>query len=127
MRTIFIALLIFTGLLSAGAQTPDSLYLMPRPQSVKINDGRFLFTTQFTIGVNGQVSPKMTAAANRFFLQLGKRTGVNFPQEYITASDNKADAQLVIRFGKAVLPQIGMDESYSLSITPANITLTAAT
>ena len=73
MRNIFIALLIFTGILSANAQTADSLYLMPRPQSVRLNEGKFLFTAQFTIGIEGPVSERLTAAVNRFYLQLGKR------------------------------------------------------
>jgi len=127
MRIIFTSLLIFTGILSAGAQTTDSLYLMPRPQSVKINDSRFLFTTQFTIGTQGPASRKLTAAVNRFYLQLGKRSGIYFPQEYITASDNNADAQLSVRYSKEVSPQIGVDESYSLSISSTKIALSAAT
>jgi len=127
MRIIFISLLIFTGILSAGAQSPDSLYLMPRPQSVTIKDGRFLFTTQFTIGTNGPASVKLTAAVNMFYLQLGKRTGVYFPQEFITAADNNVDAQMSVSFGKTVLAQIGVDESYSLSVSPSKIVLTAAT
>jgi hexosaminidase len=83
MRTIFTALLIFTGILSAGAQTSDSLYLMPRPQSARINNGRFIFTNQFTIGISGPVNPRLTAAVNRFYLQLGKRTGIYFPRNLL--------------------------------------------
>ena len=127
MRTIFTALLIFTGFLSAGAQTPDSLYLMPRPVSVKINDSRFLITPQFTIGMQGPASAKLTAAVNRFYMQLGKRTNLLFSQEYITASDNDPGAQLSVSFGKTVLPEIGADESYSLSVSPAKIVIKAAT
>jgi len=127
MRSIFITMVVFTGILSATAQSPDSLYLMPQPQSVKINKGRFFFTPQFTIGVGSPASTKITAAVNRFYLQLGKRTGIYFPQEYITATDNNANAQLSVIVGKAVLAQIGIDESYSLNISPTKITLKAAT
>jgi hexosaminidase len=127
MRTIFTLLLIVTGILSVNAQTADSLYLMPYPKSVKLQDGRFIFTPQFTIGIEGPVSNKLTAAVNRLYLQLGKRTGIYFPQEYITASDNKADAQLSVRFIKTVAPQIGVDESYQLTVSSTKITLTAAT
>jgi hexosaminidase len=127
MRNVFIALLVFTGFFSAKAQAPDSLYLMPRPQSVKISEGKFLFTTQFTIGVQGPESARLTSAVNRFYLQLGKRTGILFPQEFITAADNKADAQMTVHFDKAVSPQIGVDESYKLSVSSNKITLTANT
>ncbi len=127
MRTILTALLIFTGILSANAQTVDSLYLMPQPQSVKITNGRFLFTTGFTIGIEGPVSSKLTDAVNRFYLQMGKRTGIYFPQEYITATDNKTDAQLLVRFDETVSPQIGMDEHYTLNVSSNKIMLMAKT
>jgi hexosaminidase len=127
MRSILTTLLLFTGILTASAQTADSLHLMPQPQSVKPQTGRFIFTPQFITGIEGPVSLKLIAAANRFYQQAAKRSGIYFPQEYITASDNKADAQLSIRYNKTIAPQIGMDESYNLSITPAKITLTAAT
>jgi len=86
MRTILTALLIFTGILTANAQTADSLYLMPQPQSVKLQTGKFIFSPQFTVGIEGPVSQKLIAAANRFYQQSAKRTGIYFPQEYITAA-----------------------------------------
>src|SRR5260221_4445863 len=110
MRTIFTVLLLFTGFLSVKGQSTDSLYLVPGPQSVSIRDGKFIDTTKFTIGIEGPASEKLTAAVNRFYLQLGKRTGIYFPQEYITAADNKADAQFSLRFTKAEKPGIGIDE-----------------
>jgi len=127
MRTIFTVLILLTGILSVKSQSTDSLYLMPRPQSVRINDGRSVFTNQFAIGVNGPVSSKLTAAVDRFYLQLGKRTGIYFSQEFITATDNNADAKLSVSFSKAVLPAIGIDESYKLSVSTDKIILTANT
>ncbi|MBB3054533.1 beta-N-acetylhexosaminidase [Mucilaginibacter gotjawali] len=127
MRIIFTTLLIFSGLLSAGAQAPDSLNLMPRPQAVKLQTGKFVFTGRFAIGINGPGSPKLIAAANRFYLTLGKRTGVVFPQEYISGKENPADAQLTISYQKSINAAIGMDESYTLTVTPEKIALTAPT
>jgi hexosaminidase len=127
MRTIFTALLIFTIIIPASAQTADSLYLMPRPQSTTIGAGRFLFSNKFTIGITGTVSTKLTAAVNRFYLQLGKRTAIYFPQEYITASDTKTVAQMIVRADKAVAAEIGADESYKLSISAGKISISAAT
>jgi hexosaminidase len=127
MRAIFTVLLLLTGFLSVKGQSTDSLYLMPRPQSVRLQNGKFMFTPQFTIGVNGPVSEKLIAAVNRFYLQLGKRTGIYFPQEYITATDNNAEAQLSVRFSKTVLPEIGVDESYTLGVSSSKIVLIATT
>jgi len=100
---------------------------MPRPASVKLTEGTFNFTPQFTIGIEGPESEKLTAAVNRFYSQIGKRTGIYFPQEYITPTNKNPGAQLVVSFQKAVLPQIGMDESYHIAVTHQNITLTATT
>lgn len=127
MRSIITALFIITGLLSAGAQTTDSLYLMPRPQSVKTGQGQFTFTNQFTIGIEGPASEKLIAGANSFYQQAGKRTGIFFPQEYISTTDNNPNAQLTVRVGKTILPAVGMDESYSLSISSSKIILSANT
>jgi hexosaminidase len=127
MRFIFIALLLFTGILSASAQGADSLYLMPRPQSVQLQNGRFIFSNQFTVGISGPESTKLNAAVNRFYVQAQKRTGIFFPQEYITAADNKTGAQLSIHFDKVVPPQVGMDESYKLTVSTQKISLTANT
>ncbi len=127
IRNIFTALLIFAGILSVRAQNADSLNLMPRPQSVKLQNGRFTFNDHFTIGIKGAESAKLVAAANRFYLQLGKRTGIYFPQEYITAADNNAGAQLLISCSKSISPEMAMDESYNLNVSSSKITLTANT
>jgi len=127
MRTIFTTLLIFSGLLSAGAQTPDSLNLMPQPQAVKLQTGKFVFTSKFAISINGPGSPKLIAAVNRFYLQVGKRTGIILPQEYISGKENPADAQLTISYQKNIVPAIGMDESYAIKVSPGKITLAAPT
>ncbi|SHN34514.1 beta-N-acetylhexosaminidase [Mucilaginibacter sp. OK098] len=127
MHKLFTLLLIFTGILSANAQSTDSISLMPWPQSVKLQSGRFVFTDKFTVGLNGPVSEKLTGSINRFYQQVGKRTGLYLPQEYITVADNNTNAQLVINFKKTILPAIGVDESYTLSVSSAKITISAAT
>ena len=125
----FVITLLLTGcsIFFAMAQPIDTLNLLPRPQSTKISEGKFLFTTQFTIAIHGVASEKLTAAINRFYIQLGKRTGLYFPQEFITAADNKADAQLSVNCEEVASAQIGVDESYKLMVTAAKITLTAKT
>jgi hexosaminidase len=58
---------------------------------------------------------------------LGRRTGIYLPQEFISAADNQADAQLSISFNKSIEPVIGMDESYSLTVKGDKIILHAVT
>ena len=109
------------------AQAPDSLLLMPRPQTVKINAGRLYFNAQFSIGIHGPGSTKLMATVNRFYQVLGKRTGIYFSQEFISNADNKPRSTLSVTYIKTEVPHIGMDESYTLEVTGIGITLNAAT
>jgi len=123
LLTLFISLVAF----SLFAQTADTLNLMPVPQSVKTISGRFNFTGKFSIGITGPESGKFIAAINRFYKQLGRRTGIIFSQEFISAADNQTGAQIFIHYDKAIVPVIGMDESYTLKVNASQITLDAAT
>jgi len=127
MKRIFFTLTLTCSIFCALAQPADTLNLMPRPQAVKINEGKFIFATQFNIGIDGPESPKLVAAVNRFYIQLGKRTALYFPQEFITRADNKPDAKLSIHFDETVAAQIGADESYQLNVSSNQITLSAKT
>jgi hexosaminidase len=126
-RIAFFTLLICLGAATTFAQPTDTLNLLPRPLSVTINAGRFTFNADFAIGIKGPESAKFIAAINRFFQQLGRRVNINFPQEFISAGDNNANARLFITYGQTIEPAIGMDESYSLKVNADKITLTAAT
>lgn len=128
MKRIFIFLLL-AGLCTSNlfAQTPDTLNLLPRPQSTHINPGRFVFANNFTIGFSGPQSEKFTMALNRFFQRLGRRLNINFPQEFLSAADNNPNAQLFISYKQAIEPVIGMDESYTLNVTADKISIDAAT
>ncbi len=126
-RILFSALLMSMSAVKALAQNPDTLNLMPRPQSVTIAAGRFNFTASFNIGIKGPESPKFIGAVNRFYRQLGGRVDINFPQEYLSAADNDTSASLFIQYDKTIEAAIGMDESYSLKVEANKITLKAAT
>jgi hexosaminidase len=126
-RILFFALLMRIGATVAIAQNPDTLNLMPRPQSVTIAAGRFNFTADFNIGIKGPESSKFIGAINRFYRQLGRRVDINFRQEYLSAADNDTSASLFIQYDKTIEATIGMDESYSLKAEANKITLKAAT
>ena len=126
-RILFFAFLVCLSAASALAQNPDTLNLMPRPQSVKISTGRFNFTPDFNIGFQGPENAKFSSAINRFYQQLGRRVNINFPQEYLSAADNDANARLFIKYDQAIAPSIGMDESYTSKVDANRITINAAT
>jgi hexosaminidase len=128
MKRILFTCFACLALASASAQSTDTLNIMPLPQSVKTVPGRFVFTSSFTIGVQGPVSEKFTAAINQFYRALGRRTGVYFPQEFIATTINAPGTQqLSVSYDKTIEPVIGMDESYTLSVTSTQIVLKAVT
>jgi len=126
-RFLVPALLISLAVGKSFAQTPDTLNLLPRPQSAKINPGRFTFSDGFTIGFSGPQSDKFVMAVNGFFQRLGRRVNINFPQEFLSSADNKPGAQLFVSYRQAVEPAIGMDESYALKVTADQISINATT
>ncbi len=126
-RNLLFCLFICLSISTSFAQQPDTLNLLPRPQSTKISTGRFTFTADFKIGLGGPGSAKMIAAVNRFYQAVGRRVNLNFSQEFISGSDNDPSAKLFITFDKAFEPAIGIDESYTLKVSPDKITLRAAT
>jgi hexosaminidase len=126
-RILLITMLLYASVMVLFAQQADTLSMLPLPQSVKTMAGRFIFTNHFSIGVKGPESTKLIGAANRFYQLLGRRTGIYFSQEFISAADNQPDAQLFIGYDKTIAPVVGMDESYTLTITNNKISLTAST
>lgn len=126
-RTFIILLFISLSSSSLFAQAPDSLNLLPRPKSVKTEPGRFVFSSNFTIGYSGPASEKFNTTVNLFFQKLGRRVNINFTQEFLSAGDNNSNAQLFINYDQTIEPVIGMDESYSLKVTADKISISAAT
>jgi hexosaminidase len=127
MKNFIITLLLITGALTCRAQVVDSLSVMPWPKSIKTGGSRFTFTSRFTIAINGPKTEMILDAANRFYQQAARRTHLYFPQEYLTAADKLPDAQLSINYKEAILPGIGMDESYLLTVSAERIVINAAT
>ena len=129
ISTTFIGIVVvfFANLTMVSAQETALLNLMPMPNSVKINSGKFVFTDKFLIAVNGPPDASMIQAVNRFYLKLGRKTGLFFPQEFINKGDHNPDAQLQLTFTKSIQPAIGMDESYSIRVTPDKIKVSANT
>lgn len=127
MTNFITAFLLFSSTLACSAQGNDSLLVMPWPKSVKSGGASFIFTKRFTVGINGPESEKILDAANQFYQNAAKRTHLYFSQEYLTASDNQKDAQLIIRFDKSIEPKMGMDESYKVSVSSDKIMIDAAT
>ena len=127
MRNYITAFFLFLSAVACSAQDNDSLLVMPWPKSVKSGGASFIFTNRFTVGIIGPESEKILDAANGFYQHAAERTHLYFSQEYLTASDNQKDAQLIIRFDKSIEPKMGMNESYKVSVSADKIIIDAAT
>jgi len=107
----------------AALAAAESLDLMPVPQKVTPGQGKFQLTADFIAAVSGPAAPRLYGAATRALRHLSGRTGLFFPQDFITAKDDPAKAQLLIVCQRPGKVQLGEDESYELRVAPEQITL----
>jgi hexosaminidase len=126
--TFLFILLLAASLLAGNSKTEaTALNMMPWPSQVKMEEGRFSITPDFTVAVQGMPDDRLYAAASRALRRLSGRTGLFFKQDYVTRTPADAGASLVIlceRPGKVVL---GEDETYSLSVNSNKIEIRCVT
>lgn len=127
MKNFLVAIFLLACTLTCGAQVNDSISLMPWPQSVKMGEGDFKLSKDFTVGITGPKSEKIIDAANCFYQNVAKRTQLYFSQEYVKPTDTLSNAKLTIKYVQSIEPKIGMDESYTLSVTDNKISITSPT
>jgi hexosaminidase len=124
---VFCAFLLMQNL-PILALTTTSLDLMPVPQEIKvINSEGFRLDAGFSVALEGHADARLYKATTRMLRRLSGRTGLFFPQDYITAKSNPTMPQMIIktlRIGDLV---VGEDESYQLTITENQVTLKAET
>lgn len=120
----FLSIAIFN---LAFAQRTTALNLLPVPQTVIIQDGVLPINDQFSVGVKADATDTLLfKAVTRMYQTLNRRTGLEFRQQQITAKEASDSAVLQISVAKKIMPAIGVDESYSIEITPGKIILSAA-
>jgi hexosaminidase len=141
VRTAFLrplghcALAVLASGVILGAATPPVaagpadgiLLLMPVPASVTPGDGRFRVDEGLTIGGPAPVSSRAFKAAARFMSRLAGRTGLFLKQDFLAAQDPAGDGGIRYAFERAGALLPGEDESYSLTVEPARVTLAART
>ena len=101
------------------------LALMPAPAALTTTAGAFSLTATFSVSTAGVDSPRLDSAISRALARLSNKTGLQLPREIA----HNSDTALVIdvRTKDAPVQGIDEDESYSLTVTPQNIHLQAAT
>lgn len=125
MKKLTFLSILFLFAIATNAQQSNALKLMPVPKQVALKQGKFRITSKFTIKIVG--SPTDTIlykAANRAYQTLNRKTGQVFGQLYITPADTLA-AQMQVQAKAKANMEIGLDESYKLTIDANAISLTA--
>ena len=121
-------LALATITLPAAARPGDGvLGLMPVPASVTVQDGRYRVDEGLTIGGPAPVASRAFKAAARFMSRLSGRTGLFFKQDFLAAQAGSAQGGIHYAFDRAGALLPNEDESYSLTVEPARVTLAAKT
>jgi hexosaminidase len=98
--------------------------VMPWPSSIETGSGALAVEAGFRIAVAGKGGPLVERAARRLEARLARQTGLALPDPASPAA--KATLEIRCDGPGRPLPHLGMDESYSLTVTPAGASLQAA-
>ena len=110
-------------LAAAAAGTPRPA-LMPWPSSIERGAGELGVGPDFRAAVAGKGGALVERAAKRFEARLARQTGLVLPSPVAMAE--KATLEIRCDSPGKPLPYLGMDEGYTLTVTPAGATLQAA-
>jgi hexosaminidase len=107
----------------------SSLSLIPVPARVILAGDTFKLAKDFTMAVKGKCHTRMYAGATRALRRLSDRTGLFFPQDFITAENpgNIDTADFVITVKHPGRVKLHENESYRLDVRAEKISLTAET
>src|SRR5690348_5409177 len=87
---------------NAIAQINSAQNLMPVPQEVKIDTGRFVIDQQFHLSLRGTFNRRIYAEASRFIRRMGEKTGYFYDKQgFVSASDTNRNDRLVINITRA--------------------------
>ena len=123
MKKIILLVLVFSTLILGESAVKS---LMPIPRDINIQDGQFRLGENFKIAVTGVDDPRIYKAATRTLRRLSDRTGLFFPQDFITPESEK-NGDFIISVKRTGALIVGEDESYTLEVTPQHISLAAET
>jgi len=114
------------SILFAATSSP-TLKLMPVPVKVELTKGKFRLSDSFTMAVAGEATERLYKYFTRVLRRLSNRTGLFFPQDFITKKTKSDNVDMVINFKRKGKVALNEDESYQLTITPEKIELSSET
>jgi hexosaminidase len=118
---------IFSQTSTGIATTTQTLAVMPLPAEVQFKTGKYRLLTSSTVQIQGNPHGRVYSGASRFLRAVSSRTGLQFGQGYLTAKDSVVSPSIFIQCKRAGKVELGENESYSLTVAPDRITLSAET
>ncbi|MCI0692978.1 family 20 glycosylhydrolase [candidate division KSB1 bacterium] len=126
-RIIFATLALFCSSALLAQEKPTKLELMPMPAKIEFQSGKFSLTDSFKIAITGNPNQRLYSGATRALRRLAGRTGLFFPQDFLRPDVVVDSPALTINCERPGQVKFGEDESYTLTIAPAQILLAAKT
>ena len=124
---VIIFSILFSGLSMSQQANSKTLNLMPYPKSVELTGGEYRLFKTFAIGIKGNPDKRLFSYATRVLRRLSGRTGLFFPQEFITATTAADTFALNIVVSRPGIVKLGEDETYKLNIAKDKIELKSVT
>jgi hexosaminidase len=124
---VFFPLILFVSFNSRGQYTKTLLKLMPYPEKVVVSEGKFRLDSNFTIGITGKPDKRIYSYATRVLQRLENKTVILAKQGYLAEADSSNKASFLIHCNGPGKVEMGMDESYSLTVTTDKIELSSPT
>ncbi len=127
MKSILTALIFFLLSTIILGEELNTYELMPLPQEINETGSSFRLDKNFDISISGNPADRLFPAATRMLRRLSGRTGLFFPQDFITKESFSDTSEMIIEVERPGKIELGQDESYSLNISGDKIKLSAPT
>lgn len=104
-----------------------NLNLMPLPAQITLTGEKFRLTDSLTLAVKGEAGDRLYNGSTRVLRRLAGRTGLFFPQDFITKESCSDTADFIIKTNCEGRVALHEDETYQLTITKDKIEIAAET
>ncbi|MDX9923207.1 MAG: family 20 glycosylhydrolase [Ignavibacteriaceae bacterium] len=122
LKSLIILILIPISLFSQ--KDVNELSLMPMPENIELNAGKFVLDKNFTIVLNSN-EKKLFDAAYRSIKIITDRSGLFLLNQFPIIAPEIKGKGIIINVGEDVKLELGIDESYQLVVSSDNIRIDA--
>ena len=119
--------LLTCSILSWSFLNGQDVSLMPMPEKISLSNSIFRISNEFKISIQGNANQRLYNEAKRFNQRLAERTGIFMKTWNVDPMQSPEGAALVIHSKANGVVQLGMNESYTLSISNNKVQIQAET